>query len=188
MATYRTNEFRSGLKIILDCEPCTIIESKFIKPGKGQAFARVRIRNLISHKLLEKTFKSNDSVERADVLDLHLTYLYHDNKFWYFMNHETFEQLAADEKAVGDNIKWLIEQTDCIVTLWNSRPITITPPYFVELKVINTDPGLKGDTASTCGKSAMLSTGAVVKVPLFIKIGEVIRVDTRSGEYVARIK
>ncbi|EOT1530576.1 elongation factor P [Providencia stuartii] len=188
MATYSTNEFRSGLKIMLDGEPCAILDSEFVKPGKGQAFARVRIRKLISNKLLEKTFKSTDSVEAADVMDMNLTYLYNDGEFWHFMNNETFEQLAADEKAVDDNAKWLIDQADCILTLWNGRPIAVTPPNFVELEVTDTDPGLKGDTAGTGGKPATLSTGAVVKVPLFVQIGEVIKVDTRSGEYVSRVK
>ncbi|AOM41287.1 elongation factor P [Xenorhabdus hominickii] len=188
MATYSTNEFRSGLKIMLDGEPCAILESEFVKPGKGQAFARVRIRKLISGKLLEKTFKSTDSVESADVMDMNLTYLYNDGEFWHFMNNETFEQLAADEKAVGDNAKWLIDQAECILTLWDGRPIAVTPPNFVELEITETDPGLKGDTAGTGGKPATLSTGAVVKVPLFVQIGEVIKVDTRSGEYVSRVK
>ncbi|HGJ5877372.1 MAG TPA: elongation factor P [Arsenophonus sp.] len=188
MATYSTNEFRSGLKIMLDDEPCAIVECEFVKPGKGQAFARVRIRKLISNKLLEKIFKSTDSVEGADVMDMNLTYLYSDGEFWHFMNNETYEQLAADEKAVGDNAKWLIDQADCVVTLWNGQPIAIMPPNFVELAVVDTDPGLKGDTAGTGGKPATLSTGAVVKVPLFIQIGEVIKVNTRSGEYVSRVK
>ncbi|MDX7985830.1 elongation factor P [Xenorhabdus sp. 12] len=188
MATYSTNEFRSGLKIMLDGEPCAILDSEFVKPGKGQAFARVRIRKLISGKLLEKTFKSTDSVESADVMDMNLTYLYNDGEFWHFMNNETFEQLAADEKAVGENAKWLIDQAECILTLWNGRPIAVTPPNFVELEVVETDPGLKGDTAGTGGKPATLSTGAVVKVPLFVQIGEVIKVDTRSNEYVSRVK
>ncbi|NHB92760.1 elongation factor P [Photorhabdus cinerea] len=188
MATYSTNEFRSGLKIMLDGEPCAILESEFVKPGKGQAFARVRIRKLISGKLLEKTFKSTDSVESADVMDMNLAYLYNDGEFWHFMNNETFEQLAADEKAVGENAKWLVEQAECILTLWNGQPISVTPPNFVELEITETDPGLKGDTAGTGGKPATLSTGAVVKVPLFVQIGEVIKVDTRSGEYVSRVK
>ncbi|HBC7186512.1 TPA: elongation factor P [Morganella morganii] len=188
MATYSTNEFRQGLKIMLDGEPCVVVESEFVKPGKGQAFARARLRKLISNKLLEKTFKSTDSAEGADVMDLNLTYLYNDGEFWHFMNNETFEQLAADEKAIGDNAKWLIDQAECIVTLWDGRPIAVTPPNFVELEITETDPGLKGDTAGTGGKPATLSTGAVVKVPLFVQIGEVIKVDTRSGEYVSRVK
>lgn len=188
MATYSTNEFRQGLKIMLDGEPCVVVESEFVKPGKGQAFARVRLRKLISNKLLEKTFKSTDSAEGADVMDLNLTYLYNDGEFWHFMNNSTFEQLAADAKAVGDNAKWLLDQAECIVTLWNGQPISVTPPNFVELEIVETDPGLKGDTAGTGGKPATLSTGAVVKVPLFVQIGEVIKVDTRSGEYVSRVK
>ncbi|HBO24461.1 MULTISPECIES: elongation factor P [unclassified Providencia] len=188
MATYSTNEFRSGLKIMLDGEPCVVLESEFVKPGKGQAFARVRLRKLISNKLLEKTFKSTDSAEGADVMDMNLTYLYNDGEFWHFMNNETFEQLAADEKTVGDNAKWLVDQAECILTLWDGRPISVTPPNFVELEITDTDPGLKGDTAGTGGKPATLSTGAVVKVPLFVQIGEIIKVDTRSGEYVSRVK
>ena len=188
MASYSSNDFRPGLKIMLDGEPCAVIESEFVKPGKGQAFARVRLRKLISGKLLEKTFKSTDSAEGADVMDMNLTYLYSDGEFWHFMNNDTFEQLAADAKAVGDNAKWLVEQAECILTLWNGAPIAVTPPNFVELEIVETDPGLKGDTAGTGGKPATLTTGAVVKVPLFVQIGEVIKVDTRSGEYVSRVK
>ncbi|WP_193015606.1 elongation factor P [Proteus sp. FME41] len=188
MASYNTNDFRSGLKIMLDGEPAVITECEFVKPGKGQAFARVRLRKLISNKLLEKTFKSTDSADGADVMDINLTYLYNDGEFWHFMNNETFEQLAADEKAVGENAKWLIDQAECIVTLWDNRPIAVIPPNFVELEIVDTDPGLKGDTAGTGGKPATLSTGAVVKVPLFVQIGEIIKVDTRSGEYVSRVK
>ena len=109
MASFSTNEFRSGMKIMLDNEPCVIIENEFVKPGKGQAFNRVRIRKLISGKVLEKTFKSGESVEAADVIDTELDYLYNDGEFYHFMNNETFEQIAADVKAVGDNAKWLVE-------------------------------------------------------------------------------
>lgn len=188
MATFSTNEFRGGMKIMLDGEPCSIIENEFVKPGKGQAFNRVKIRKLLSGKVLEKTFKSGETVEAADVIDMEMAYLYNDGEFWHFMNNDTFEQLAADAKAVGDNEKWLVEQDQCTITLWNGSPITVTPPNFVELEVVETDPGLKGDTAGTGGKPATLSTGAVVRVPLFVQIGEVIRADTRSGEYVARVK
>ncbi|MCC4800986.1 elongation factor P [Enterovibrio norvegicus] len=188
MASFSTNEFRGGMKIMLDNEPCVIIENEFVKPGKGQAFNRVKIRKLLSGKVLEKTFKSGDSVEAADVMDHELDYLYTDGEFWHFMNAESFEQIAADEKAVGDNIKWLKENDRCTLTLWNGNPIAVTPPNFVEIEVTETDPGLKGDTAGTGGKPATLVTGAVVRVPLFIQIGEVIKVDTRSGEYVSRVK
>lgn len=188
MAFYSTNEFKQGLKVMIDGEPCVIVENEFVKPGKGQAFNRTRVKKLISGKVLDKTFKSGDSVEAADVLDLNLTYLYNDGEFYHFMNDETFEQVAADTKAVGEAAKWLLEQAVCIVTLWNGQPIGVQPPNFVELKIVDTDPGLKGDTAGTGGKPATLETGAVVKVPLFVQIDEVIRVDTRSGEYVSRVK
>ena len=177
MATYYSNDFRAGLKIMLDGEPYAVEASEFVKPGKGQAFARVKLRRLLTGTRVEKTFKSTDSAEGADVVDMNLTYLYNDGEFWHFMNNETFEQLSADAKAIGDNAKWLLDQAECIVTLWNGQPISV-----------DTDPGLKGDTAGTGGKPATLSTGAVVKVPLFVQIGEVIKVDTRSGEYVSRVK
>ncbi len=188
MANYSTNEFKSGLKIMLDGEPCNILENEFVKPGKGQAFNRVKIRKLISGKVLEKTFKSGDSVEGADVMDHELAYLYNDGEFWHFMNNETFEQIPADEKAVGDAVKWLVENDTCTLTLWDGSPISVTPPNFVELAITETDPGLKGDTAGTGGKPATLSTGAVVRVPLFVQTGEVIKVDTRTGEYVSRVQ
>lgn len=188
MASFSTNEFRGGMKIMLDNEPCVIIENELVKPGKGQAFSRVKLRKLLSGKVLEKTFKSGDTVEAADVVDVSLDYLYTDGEFWHFMNAESFEQIEADAKAVGDNLKWLKENDSCILTLWNGNPIVVTPPNFVELEVIETDPGLKGDTAGTGGKPATLITGAVVRVPLFIQIGEILKVDTRSGEYVSRVK
>lgn len=186
MANFSTNQFKAGLKIMLDGEPCNILENELVKPGKGQAFNRVKIRKLISNKVLEKTFKSGESVEGADVMDIELAYLYADGEFWHFMNNDTFEQIAADEKAVADSAKWLKEGDINTITLWNNSPISVTPPNFVELEVTETDPGLKGDTAGTGGKPATLNTGAVVRVPLFIQIGEIVKVDTRSGEYVSR--
>lgn len=188
MASFSTNEFRGGMKIMLDNEPCVITENEFVKPGKGQAFNRVKLRKLISGKVLEKTFKSGDTVEAADVIEVDMDYLYTDGEFFHFMNNETFEQIAANESAVGENVKWLVENNSCTLTLWNGDPIVVTPPNFVELEVTETDPGLKGDTQGTGGKPATLTTGAVVRVPLFIQIGEILKVDTRSGEYVGRVK
>ena len=188
MATVSTNEFKGGLKFMLDNEPCSIIDNEYVKPGKGQAFNRVKLRKLLSGKVLEKTFKSGESFELADVVDIELGYLYNDGEFYHFMNNETFEQIAADVKAVADSAKWLVENDVCTLTLWNDNPITVTPPNFVEIEVTETDPGLKGDTQGTGGKPATLATGAVVRVPLFIAIGEVVKVDTRTGEYVGRVK
>ncbi len=188
MASYSTNEFRSGLRIIIDSDPCIIVENEFVKPGKGQAFNRVRIRNLKTGKTVDKTFKSGDSVEAADVLDTEMQYLYTDGEFWHFMVQDTFEQYAADASAVGDAQNWITDGDVCQITLWNNSPLIVEPPNFVELEITETDPGVKGDTASGGVKPATLSTGAVVRVPLFVDQGEVIKVDTRSREYVSRVK
>jgi len=189
MASYSTNEFKSGLKVMLEGEPCSILENEFVKPGKGQAFNRVKFRNLKTGRVWERTFKSGESLESADVLELDMEYLYADGEHWHFMKTDgSFEQLAADKSAVEAVLPWLKEQEKYIVTLWNDSPINVAPPNFVELEVVQTDPGLKGDTAQGGTKPATLSTGTVVKVPLFINRGEVIRVDTRTGEYQNRVK
>ena len=188
MATYSTNEFKGGLKIMIDGDPCTIIENEFVKPGKGQAFNRVKIRNLKTGRVIERTFKSGESVEGADVMDTEMQYLYTDGEFWHFMVADTFEQYAADEKAVGDAKNWISDGDICQITLWNNTPLLVEAPKFVELQITETDPGVKGDTASGGVKPATLSTGAVVRVPLFVDQNETIKVDTRSREYVSRVK
>ena len=171
MATYSTTEFKGGLKFLMDGHPCSIIENTQVSPGKGQAFNRVRYRNLMTGKVLEKTFKSGEKVEAADVVETDLQYLYTDGEFWHFMDETSFEQYQAAEAAVSDVAKWLIEQDNCLVTLFNGQIISLTPPKQITLEVTDTDPGLKGDTAGTGGKPATLSTGAVVQVPLFVQTG-----------------
>ena len=188
MATYSTSEFKSGLKIMLDNDPYSIVENEFVKPGKGQAFNRVKVKNLKTGRVIDRTFKSGETVEAADVMDTEMQFLYNDGEYWHFMHPTTFEQIAADQNAVGDTVKWLKEQDTCLVTLWNGQPISVSPPNFVELKVVETDPGVRGDTSGGGCKPATLETGAVVRVPLFIEIGEVLKVDTRTGEYVSRVK
>jgi elongation factor P len=188
MATFSTSEFKGGLKVMLDGDPCSIIENEFVKPGKGQAFNRVKLRNLKTGRVIERTFKSGETLEGADVIDTEMQYLYNDGEQWHFMVPESFEQYAADTNVVGDAKKWLKEQDVCIVTLYNGSPISVTPPNFVELTIVETDPGIRGDTSGGGGKPATLDTGAVVRVPLFVQTGEVIKVDTRTGEYVSRVK
>ncbi len=188
MANYGSNDLRSGLKIMLDGDPYNVLECEFVKPGKGQAFTRVKVRNLKTGRVVDRTFKSGESVEGADVVDTDMQYLYYDGELWNFMHQETFEQVTADENVMGDAAKWIKEQDSCMVTLYNGVPIAVTPPNFVVLKITDTDPGVRGDTASGGGKPATLETGAVVRVPLFIESGELIKVDTRSGEYVSRAK
>lgn len=188
MSNYRTSEFKSGLRILLDGNPYIIVENEFVKPGKGQAFNRVRIKNLKTGKTIDKTFKSGESVEAADVMDTNMQFLYSDGEFWHFMVADTFEQYAADVSAVSDAKNWITDGDICAVTLWNDSPLIVTAPNFVELEITETDPGVKGDTASGGVKPATLSTGAVVRVPLFVDQNEVIKVDTRSREYVSRVK
>jgi elongation factor P len=188
MATYSTNEFKSGLKLMLDGDPCSIIENEFVKPGKGQAFNRVKIRNLKTGRVIERTFKSGDSVEAADVMETDMEYLYHDDEFYHFMVSDTYEQYAADANAVGEAKKWLKGQEKCTVTLWNNQPLLVAAPNSVVLKITETDPGLRGDTSSGGTKTATLETGAVVRVPLFLNIDDLIKVDTRTGEYLSRAK
>ena len=188
MAVFSTNEFKGGLKVMLDNDPCSIIENEFVKPGKGQAFNRVKLRNLKTGRVIERTFKSGDTLEGADVIDVEMQYLYNDGEQWHFMQPESFEQYGADANAVGDAKKWLKEQDVCIVTLYNGAPLSVTPPNFVNLKIVETDPGVRGDTSGGGGKPATLETGAVVRVPLFVQTGEVIKIDTRTGEYLSRVK
>ena len=188
MASFSTNEFKPGLKVILDGDPCSILENEYVKPGKGQAFTRIKIRNLKNGRVWERTFKSGDSLEGADAVDKELQYLYNDGEFWNFMDPETFEQYTASKDIVGDAGQWLKEQDTCTVTLWNDSPLTVSPANFVELEIVETDPGLRGDTATGGTKPAKLSTGATVRVPLFLDVGEVVRVDTRTGEYMNRVR
>ena len=188
MATYSTSEFKNGLKVLVDGEPCSILENEMVKPGKGQAFNRVKFRNLMNGRVWERTYKSGESIEAADVLEINMEYLYTDGEFWHFMKtDDSYEQVAADATAIAEAKNWLKEQDLYTVILWNEVPISVTPQNFVELEVIDTDPGLKGDTAQGGTKPASLSSGAVVKVPLFVNIGDVLRVDTRNGEYQNRV-
>ncbi len=182
------NDVKNGMKILVNGEPAIITETDYVKPGKGQAFTRVRYRLIKSGRVQEITMKSTDSVEAADVIDTDMQYLYSDGEYWHFMQQETFEQVQADKAGMAGAEKWLKGEEQCVVTLWNGNPIVIQPPNFVELKIVETDPGVRGDTSGGGGKPATLETGAVVRVPLFVNQEEVIRVDTRSGEYVSRVK
>jgi elongation factor P len=188
MAFYSTNEFKSGLKVIMDKDPYVILENEFVKPGKGQAFNRVKFRNLKTGRIIERTMKSGESLESADVVEKEMQYLYYDGERWHFMVPESFEQYEIGEPVVGDAKLWLKEQDICTITLWNDAPLIVNPPIFVILEIVETDPGVRGDTSGGGGKPAKLETGATVRVPLFVQTGEMIKVDTRTGEYIARAK
>jgi elongation factor P len=188
MAVYTTNEIRGGMKVMIDNDPCVILDNVFVKPGKGQAFNRIKYRNLKTGRVVERTWKSGDTIETADVLDIEAQYLYADGEHWHFMTKETYEQYVMDEVNLGDAKQWLKEQSDCTLTLFNGTPLGLTAPNFVILKIVETDPGVRGDTSGGGGKPAKLESGAVVRVPLFVQEGELIKVDTRIGEYVSRVK
>ena len=186
MANYSTSQFKNGLKLMLDGNPCSIVNNEIVKPGKGQAFNRVKLKDLITGKVLEKTFKSGESLEVADVMETDMQYLYSDGENCHFMDPASYDQYAIDAKAISDAVQYLVEQDTCLVTLWNGNPISVTPPNHVILEVVDTDPGLKGDTAGTGGKPATMNTGVVVQVPLFINIGDKLKIDTRTNDYVSR--
>lgn len=188
MTTLNTNELRSGVKILMDGDPWNIVESEFVKPGKGQAFYKIKIKNLKTGRVIDRTLRSGDSMEAADVHETEMQYLYSDGEHWHFMVPDTYEQYAAGQEAMAEASQWIKEQDRCAVTLWNGQPLIVSPPNFVTLEITQTDPGVRGDTSSGGTKPATLETGAVVKVPLFIQEGEVIKVDTRTGEYVSRAK
>jgi elongation factor P len=183
-----TGQFKNGMKILLDGDPWNIVETEFVKPGKGQAFVRARVKNLNTGRVVERTFKSNESVDFADVVESEMQYLYREGDTWHFMNPATYEQVTAGETAMADAVNWIKEEDSCTVMLWNGQPIQVTPPNFVNLEIVETDPGIRGDTSGGGGKPAKLETGAVVRVPLFVQTGEVIRIDTRTGAYVSRSK
>ena len=188
MASYSTSEFKSGLKIMINGDPHNIVENEFVKPGKGQAFNRVRVRNLKTGRVVERTFKSGETIEAADVFETDVQYLYNDGEFWHFMHPESFEQYAIGKDAIGDSVYWMQAEAVCSLTLFNGEPLSVKPPNFVEMRIIETDPGVRGDTSGGGGKPARLESGATVRVPLFIQNEELIKVDTRSGEYVSRVK
>lgn len=186
MSTLSTNDMKPGVKVLFDGDPYAVIENEYVKPGKGQAFNRLRVRNLKNGRVIEKTLRAAETVEEADIVEVEMQYLYNDGEFWHFMDPTNYEQLTADKGKVGDAAIWLKEQDTVKVLLWNGVPLSVTPPIFINAKIVETDPGARGDTVTGGSKPAKLETGAVVKVPLFINEGEIIKVDTRTGEYLNR--
>jgi elongation factor P len=183
----QTTDIRKGLKIQIDGVPYAILEHQFVKPGKGQSFTRCRIRNLMTGASIEKTWKSGESVELADVETRKLNFSWDEGDSLVFMETATGEQLHVMKEKVGDEVRFLSEGLDVDVTLFNGNAIGIELPPSVVLQITESEPGIKGDTASGATKPAKLSTGAVVNVPLFVKEGEWVKVDTRTGEYLERV-
>jgi len=183
---YATSDFKNGLKILMDGTPFEIIYFQHVKPGKGGAFVRTKLRNLLSNSVLEKTFRAGEKVEKPDIEEVEMQFLYADDQF-HFMQAETYDQIALTGEMVGESKKFLKEGISVGIVRFNGEVISISLPSFVELKVEQCDPGLKGDTVSGATKPAQLESGAEVQVPLFINEGDVLKIDTRSGEYVERV-
>ena len=184
---FDTSRFRNGLKIELDGEPFTIVYFQHVKPGKGGAFVRTKVKNLKTGRTIDRRFRSGEKIEEADVEDRRMQYLYKDGDNLIFMDSETYDQIPITNDQVGEASVFLKENLDVDVLFWRGNPINIELPSFIEAQITQCEPGVKGDTASNVTKPATIETGAVVRVPLFIKEGERIRVDTRSGEYVERV-
>ena len=185
---YQTNEFRKGLKIEYEGSLWIIVETQHVKPGKGVAFAKTKLKNLLDGRVIDINFRSGDKVGKPDVNDVDMQVLYSDGEAWHFMDTSTYEQVAVTLEDLGDKAKWLKENIMVSVLLYNDRPVDVDLPNFVELLITQCDPGVRGDTAQGGSKPATLETGAIVQVPLFVEEGEIIKVDTRTGEYNTRVK
>ena len=182
-----TSQFRNGLKIELDGVPFVIVYFQHVKPGKGGAFVRTKLKNLKTGRVIDRRFRAGEKVEAADVDDRKMQFLYRDGDQLVFMDSDSYDQIPFSSDQVGDAKKYLLENLVVGVLFWRGQPINIELPAFVEAAISECEPGIKGDTASGATKPATLETGAVVQVPLFVKEGERIRVDTRTGEYVERV-
>jgi elongation factor P len=183
-----TAEFRNGAKLELDGEPFVIVEFQHVKPGKGGAFVRTKLKSLKTGNVIDRTYRSGEKLDTPNLEEKNMQYLYSTGDDYFFMDNETYEQLSLTGKQIGDSKSWLKEDMVIKVLYHNGEPLSVEVPMFVELKVVRTDPGVKGDTAAGGTKPATLETGAIVKVPLYLEEGEVIKVDTRTGEYLERVK
>jgi len=188
MSMLSHTELRKGVKLEINGEPGVIISSDFVKPGKGQAFTRIKVRSFLTGNTLERTVKSNEKMPKADVEECNCQFLYQDGEGYHFMDMTTYDQVALSAAALGDAAKWMEENMEARVLMWKGRAISVEVPNFVELEIANCEPGVKGDTAQGTTKPATLSTGTAVNDPLFVNEGEWVRIDTRTGEYMERVK
>ena len=184
---YSTGDFRRGLKIEVDATPYSIAEFQHVKPGKGGAFVRTKLKNLLTGGVVDKTFRAGEKVEKPDLEEKTMQYLYLEGNQYYFMDNETYEQTFLTQEQLGDNKNFLQENVTVAILYYRGKPIGVEPPIFVELEVTKTEPGIRGDTASGGSKPATLETGATIQVPLFVNEGDKVKLDTRTGEYIERI-
>ncbi len=188
VVSYNTSEFRKGIRVQIDGEPYKMVECNFVKPGKGNALYKCKLRNLIRGNMLDRTYRGGDSLEAADVEETDAQYSYRQGDTFVFMDNKTYEQYELSIEQVDDAWKYLIEGMTCQMTIYNGNPITMSPPNQVELKIEYCEPAAKGDTATNVTKPAKVETGAEILVPAFVSMSDVIKVDTRTGEYVERVK
>ncbi len=184
---YDTSEIRKGLKIQIDGTPYTVVDFQFVKPGKGQPFTRTKLRNMLTGSVVERTYKSGEKLDKADMEERQMQYLYAEGDHFVFMDTTSYDQMHITQAQIGDNRFYLLDGTMVDVLLFEGKPIGVTPPTFVVLKVVQTDPGFKGDTATGSTKPATLETGLQVNVPLFVNEGEYLKIDTRTIAYVERV-
>ena len=180
-------DFRNGVTLEIDGNVVQILEFQHVKPGKGAAFVRTKLKNVINGGVVEKTFRPTEKFPQARIDRVDMQYLYSDGELFNFMNMETYDQIAVDQNTVGDSLKFVKENETCKVCSYNGSVFAIEPPLFVELEITDTEPGFKGDTAQGATKPATVETGAVVMVPLFVEMGDVLKIDTRTGEYLSRV-
>lgn len=187
MSKISTNEFKAGYKVEVDREPYTIVNTEYVNPGKGQAFVRVKLKHLKTGRVIERTFKSGEKLDTADVVETKMRLLYTDNDGAVFMDDNSFEQLTISFDLIGDRKQWLMEEVNYDIIFYKGEPIEVIPPTFMEMKITETAPGVRGDTSGRVLKPATTESGAKVQVPIFVEEGEKIKVDTRNGEYVSRV-
>lgn len=187
MAQYSTGDLRGGYKVEVEGEPYTVISNEFIKPGKGQPFNRIKLKHLKTGRVVEKTFKSGEKVDAADVEEAKMRMVYKESDAVVFMDDKTYEQVSIPLSVIKDSEQWLLEEVLYDIIIYKGLPIEVIPPTFLEMKIVETTPGLRGDTSGRVMKAAVTENGAKVQVPLFIEAGEKIKIDTRTGEYVSRI-
>jgi elongation factor P len=185
---YQTSDIRKGLKVEIDGKPWTVVEFQFVKPGKGCAFTRTKLKNLLAGNVIERTFKSGEKLPEADVSDATMQYLYNDGEAFHFMDTDTYEQVAIPADVIKAESKWLVEEMKVEVLFYKGNPVNIDLPNFVELQIEYCEPGAKGNTAQGATKPATLTTGAEVNVPLFVEQGTWLKIDTRTGQYVERVR
>jgi elongation factor P len=188
-SVYETSDFRNGLKIEVDGQPYTVVYFQFVKPGKGTAFTRTKIKNMLTGAVIERTYRTGETVDAADIEEHTMQYLYNDGTSYTFMNNETYEQIEISKEMLGNDVYFLMENLEVQVLFWRGKPITITLPTFIESRIVYTEPAVRGNTSGNVLKDAKLECGATVGVPIFVEEGELIRVDTREGgSYVSRVK